>query len=51
MYLFFMERDNKQGTSKCQSNIGTYPLVADRVASHPYNRRSAARHCEIRPPV
>ena len=29
----------------------TYPLVADRVASHPFNRRSAARHCEIRPPA
>ena len=29
----------------------TYPLVADRVASHPFNQRSAARHCEIRPPT
>ncbi len=28
-----------------------HTLVADRVASHPFNRRSAARHCEIRPPV
>ena len=27
----------------------TYPLVADRVASQPYSRCSAARHCEIRP--
>jgi len=25
--------------------------MSDQVASHPFNRRSAARHCEIRPPA
>jgi hypothetical protein len=28
-----------------------HTLGAERAASRPFNRRSAARHCEIRPPV
>ena len=40
MYLFFMERDNKQGASKCQSNIGTYP---SKYQSTKYSENSAFR--------
>ena len=50
MYLFFMERDNKQGTSKGRTNIITYPLVADRPASHPcFNLCSLGSSCASKP--